>query len=217
MKTMMNKYELKRILLDFFFPNRCPVCNKVIGRMDYICNDCPDKLRYSDKEETLCGGRLISVCRYDSSTEPIVLGAKRNRDGSKLSFMAYTLMRKITDSFDTLPDVLLPVPIYHSDKVKKGYCHTEKICREITELTGIPTVTAVSKIKKTAQQKSRGREQRLVNLKGCFAVTNENALKGKHVLVIDDVTTTGSTLTEIHHTIENCDPAAVDFAVFART
>lgn len=214
---MMNKYELKRILLDFLFPNRCPVCNKVIGRMDYICNDCPDKLRYSDKEETLCGGRLISVCRYDSSTEPIVLGAKRNRDGSKLSFMAYTLMRKITDRFDTLPDVLLPVPIYHSDKVKKGYCHTEKICREITELTGIPTVTAVSKIKKTAQQKSLGREQRLVNLKGCFAVTDENALKGKHVLVIDDVTTTGSTLTEIYHTIENCDPAAVDFAVFART
>lgn len=214
---MMNKYELKRILLDFLFPNRCPVCNKVIGRMDYICNDCPDKLRYSDKEETLCGGRLINVCRYDNSTEPIVLGAKRNRDGSKLSFMAYTLMRKITDSFDTLPDVLLPVPIYHSDKVKKGYCHTEKICREITELTGIPTVTAVSKIKKTAQQKSLGREQRLVNLKGCFAVTDENALKGKHVLVIDDVTTTGSTLTEIYHTIENCDPAAVDFAVFART
>ena len=131
--------------------------------------------------------------------------------------MAYTLMRKITESYDTLPDVLLPVPIYHSDKVKKGYCHTEKICREITELTGIPTVSAVAKIKKTAQQKSLGREKRLVNLKGCFSVTDENALRGKHVLVIDDVTTTGSTLTEIYHTIENCDPAAVDFAVFART
>lgn len=204
---MMNKYELKRILLDFFFPNRCPVCNKVIGRMDYICNDCADKFQYSNKEEALCGG----------SAEHIVLGAKRNRDGSKLSFMAYTLMRKITESYDTLPDVLLPVPIYHSDKVKKGYCHTEKICREITELTGIPTVSAVAKIKKTAQQKSLGREKRLVNLKGCFAVTDENALKGKHILVIDDVTTTGSTLTEIYHTIENCDPAAVDFAVFART
>lgn len=214
---MMNKYELKRILLDFFFPNRCPVCNKVIGRMDYICNDCADKFQYSNKEEALCGGRLISVCRYSGSAEHIVLGAKRNRDGSKLSFMAYTLMRKITESYDTLPDVLLPVPIYHSDKVKKGYCHTEKICREITELTGIPTVSAVAKIKKTAQQKSLGREKRLVNLKGCFAVTDENVLKGKHILVIDDVTTTGSTLTEIYHTIENCDPAAVDFAVFART
>lgn len=213
----MNKYELKRILLDFFFPNRCPVCNKVIGRMDYICNNCTDKLQYIDKEETLCGGRLIAVCRYNCNTEPIVLGAKRNRDGGKISFMAYTLMRKITESFDTLPDVLLPVPIYRTDKAKKGYCHTEKICREITELTGIPTVTAVSKIKKTAQQKSLGREKRLVNLKDCFAVTDESAIKGKHVLVIDDVTTTGSTLAEIYHTIENCDPAAVDFAVFART
>lgn len=213
----MNKYELKRILLDFFFPNRCPVCNKVIGRMDYICNNCTDKLQYIDKEETLCGGRLIAVCRYNCNTEPIVLGAKRNRDGGKISFMAYTLMRKITESFDTLPDVLLPVPIYRTDKAKKGYCHTEKICREITELTGIPTVTAVSKIKKTAQQKSLSREKRLVNLKDCFAVTDESAIKGKHVLVIDDVTTTGSTLAEIYHTIENCDPAAVDFAVFART
>lgn len=185
--------------------------------MDYICNDCADNFQYCSKEEVLCGGRLISVCRYNSSSEHIVLGAKRNRDGGKISFMAYTLMQKITESFDTLPDVLLPVPIYHTDKVRKGYCHTEKICREITELTGIPTVTAVAKIKKTAQQKSLGREKRLVNLKGCFAVTDENALKDKHVLVIDDVTTTGSTLAEIYHTIEKCDPAAVDFAVFART
>ena len=179
---MMNKYELKRILLDFFFPNRCPVCNKVIGRMDYICNDCADKFQYSNKEEALCGGRLISVCRYSGSAEHIVLGAKRNRDGSKLSFMAYTLMRKITESYDTLPDVLLPVPIYHSDKVKKGYCHTEKICREITELTGIPTVSAVAKIKKTAQQKSLGREKRLVNLKGSLPLPMRMPLKANTFL-----------------------------------
>lgn len=55
---MMNKYELKRILLDFFFPNRCPVCNKVIGRMDYICNDCADKFQYSNKEEASAAAGL---------------------------------------------------------------------------------------------------------------------------------------------------------------
>lgn len=214
---MMNKYELKRIVLDVFFPNRCPVCNKVIGRMDYICDKCADEFSYNEKEESLCGGRLLSVCRYNTKTSPIVIGAKKHRDGSKLSFMAYTIIQKITGQYDTLPDILVPVPSYHTDNLKKGYSHTEKICREISEITGIPTVTAVAKIRKTAQQKTLTKDERLVNLKDSFAVTNKNALNGKHILIIDDVATTGATLTEMYHTIENCGCTAIDFAVFART
>lgn len=86
MKMMMNKYELKRILLDWFFPNRCPLCSKVIGRMDYICDKCACEFEYNEKEESLCGGRLLSVCRYNKKTSPVVIGAKKHRDGSKISF-----------------------------------------------------------------------------------------------------------------------------------
>lgn len=216
----MNEYELKRILLDFFFPNRCPVCNKVIGRMDYICDKCSAEFSYNKKEEALCGGRLISVCRYNNKTSPIVIGAKKHRDGSKISFMAYTLVQRITESYDTLPDIIVPVPLFHADKLKKGYSHTEKICGEISEITGIPTVTAVAKTRKTAQQKTLTRNERQTNLKDCFAVTDAAVLDGKHILIIDDVTTTGATLSEIYRTIkdcENCECHAIDFAVFART
>lgn len=220
MKMAMNKYEIKRILLDFFFPNRCPVCNKVIGRMDYICDNCSAEFGYNEKDESLCGGKLISVCRYNDKTSPIVIGAKKHRDGSKISFMAYTIVKKITETYDTLPDVIVPVPLFHSDKLKKGYSHTEKICREITEITGIPTVNAVAKIKKTAQQKTLSRDKRQTNLKDCFAVTDAKAIDKKHILIIDDVTTTGATLSEVYCTItncENCECTAIDFAVFART
>ena len=109
MKMMMNKYELKRILLDWFFPNRCPLCSKVIGRMDYICDKCACEFEYNEKEESLCGGRLLSVCRYNNKTSPVVIGAKKHRDGSKISFMAYTLVQKITGCYETLPDVIVPV------------------------------------------------------------------------------------------------------------
>lgn len=102
MKMMMNKYELKRILLDWFFPNRCPLCSKVIGRMDYICDKCACEFEYNKKEESLCGGRLLSVCRYNKKTSPVVIGAKKHRDGSKISFMAYTLVQKITGYYETL-------------------------------------------------------------------------------------------------------------------
>ena len=78
MKMMMNKYELKRILLDCFFPNRCPLCSKVIGRMDYICDKCACEFEYNEKEESLCGGRLLSVCRYNKKTSPVVIGAKKH-------------------------------------------------------------------------------------------------------------------------------------------
>ena len=158
MKTMMNKYELKRTLLDVFFPNRCPVCNKVIGRMDYICDSCADSFVYDDKQYSLCGRSLLCVCRYNNKTMPVVIGAKKHRDGSKLSFMAYTVMQKITAHYDTLPDVLLPVPVHTSDKIRKGYSHIEKVCREISEITGIPTVNAVAKTRNTAQQKTLSKD-----------------------------------------------------------
>lgn len=216
MKTMMNKYELKRTLLDVFFPNRCPVCNKVIGRMDYICDRCADSFVYDNKQYSLCGRPLLCVCRYNNKTMPVVIGAKKHRDGSKLSFMAYTVMQKIIAHYDTLPDVLLPVPVHTSDKIRKGYSHIEKVCREISEITGIPTVNAVAKTRKTAQQKTLSKDERQKNLHDCFSVTDKQALKGKHVLIIDDVMTTGSTLTEVYNTIADCGCSAIDFAVFAK-
>lgn len=213
----MNKYELKRTLLDVFFPNRCPVCNKVIGRMDYICKECADEFEYTFSAEKFCTGRLLSVCRYDEKSSRIVLGAKRSRDGSKLSFMAYTLMKCITQHYDVLPDILVPVPMYSSDKRRKGYSHTEKICGELSELTGIPVIKAVRKIRRTKEQKSLKRKDRLDNLKGCFALSEADKLRGKHILVVDDVSTTGATLEEVFRTLLDAECDAVDFAVFART
>ena len=72
--------------------------------MDYICKECGEEFEYSYTAQKFCTGRLLCVCRYDDKSSRIVLGAKRNRDGSKLSFMAYTLMKCITQSdFDILP------------------------------------------------------------------------------------------------------------------
>ena len=73
---------------------------------------------------------------------------------------------------------------------------------------------------KTAQQKTLGKKERESNLDNCFTVTEPTKLNGKHILIIDDVTTTGATLTEMYKTINNCEGclcAAIDFAVFART
>ena len=131
--------------------------------------------------------------------------------------MAYTLMKCITQHYDTLPDVLVPVPMYSSDKRKKGYSHTEKICAELSELTGIPVVKAVEKVRRTKEQKSLKRKDRLDNLKGSFALSDAEALCGKHILVVDDVSTTGATLDEVFRTLLPSECAAVDFAVFART
>ena len=71
-----------------------------------------------------------------------------------------------------------------------------------------------------AQQKTLGKKERESNLDNCFTVTEPTKLNGKHILIIDDVTTTGATLTEMYKTINNCEGClctAIDFAVFART
>ena len=75
----------------------------------------------------------------------------------------------------------------------------------------------MEKIRRTKEQKSLKRKDRLDNLKGSFALTDAKALSGKHILVVDDVSTTGATLEEVFRTLLPSECDAVDFAVFART
>ena len=147
-----------------------------------------------------------------------MLGAKQERSGAKLDFMAYEIFACLTAcGVLSYIDYIVPVPMYYSDKLKRGYNHTEKICAELSRLTGIKTLNALKKTKRTNRQKELSRKERLVNLKNSFTVICGEQLKGKSILVIDDVTTTGATFISILESLEKSGCADIAFAAFAKT
>lgn len=92
-------------------------------------------------------------------------------------------------------DLLIPVPLHPKKEAMRSYNQSALLCKGIGEITGTEVTTKnLSRIKFTESQTLKTREERVRNVKDAFVAKNEEALKGCHVLLVDDVLTTGATL-----------------------
>lgn len=93
-------------------------------------------------------------------------------------------------------DVLVPVPLSKQKMKKRGYNQSEAIARGMQSILAIPTdTTSFTRVVNTRSQTNLSVSERAENVKRAFAVSNDKALRDKHILLIDDVLTTGATLT----------------------
>ncbi len=105
-------------------------------------------------------------------------------------------------------DALIPLPLHISKKRKRGYNQAEKICQGLSAATRIPVWNdIVRRNRSTESQTRKDRAARWENMKGKFSLKNIEKAKGKHLLLVDDVITTGATLEACGQTlleIPNC-------------
>lgn len=91
-------------------------------------------------------------------------------------------------------DVLLPVPLHRKRQRKRGYNQSEWIARGVAAVVGLPVCTAaVERTANTDTQTHKSAFERWQNVEGIFEIRQPEVLEGKHVLIIDDVLTTGAT------------------------
>jgi ComF family protein len=92
-------------------------------------------------------------------------------------------------------DIIIPVPLHQSKKRKRGFNQSESVSEGISSVTGLKLDTAsLVRVSASATQTKRSRYDRWTNVDGIFRVADPFKLKGKHVLLVDDVITTGSTI-----------------------
>lgn len=95
----------------------------------------------------------------------------------------------------TMPDALVPVPLYAARKKKRGYNQAELLCTGMAEMLELPVWNdIVIRSALTETQTRKNRIQRWQNMEGKFSVIQPAAIQGKHLLLVDDVVTTGATL-----------------------
>jgi ComF family protein len=91
--------------------------------------------------------------------------------------------------------LIIPVPLHPSKKRIRGFNQSEYISEGVSAVTGLPVDTnSLLRILQSATQTRRTRYERWTNVEGIFSVADPGALRGKHVLLVDDVITTGSTI-----------------------
>jgi ComF family protein len=92
-------------------------------------------------------------------------------------------------------DVIIPVPLHKSKKRKRGFNQSELISNGLSEITGLPVdLTSLKRIASSDTQTKRSRFERWLNVEDIFQVEDYQKLEGKHILLVDDVITTGSTI-----------------------
>jgi ComF family protein len=197
--------------LNLFFPDLCTVCNERLSEGEqYICTDCllllPKTnfhLQPDNRLEQFLAGRIpfqhiAAYAHYvkGGRIQQIIHELKYNHNPHIGRFIGELCGENIESSnFISTIDLIVPVPLHPKKQKKRGYNQSLEICKGISSITGIPidNETLIRTINNPSQTKN-SRFDRWKNVENIFSLTNESTFENKHILLVDDVITTGSTI-----------------------
>lgn len=121
-----------------------------------------------------------------------------------------------TSGFTRGIDMIIPVPLHASRLRRRGYNQSELIAGGISLATGLPLALKIlTRSSGSATQTKKSRYDRWANVEGIFTVTDNESLKGKHILLVDDVITTGSTIEACVNELVKAEGVKVSVAAIA--
>lgn len=188
-------------LLDRITPPVCSVCGEPFsGAMTtaFRCWNCEDRRVAFDF--------AISAFKASGPLRELIHSFKYSRDLSLRGLLAEALLPALEDE-RLIPEdlsqwLLVPVPLYFYREMGRGFNQSWEICQRLSQSTGIPCSEVLRRKRHTRSQARLQRQQRLDNLKGIFALKRRFPwqkklwLKGRRILLVDDVLTTGATAHE---------------------
>lgn len=207
-------------LLDILFPRHCNVCGELLSAQESdICLNCLHSLPKIPPQaiieiEKIFWGK-IEVERaasyiyyhkgspYNSIIHALKYGS-RPWVGENFAYLA--AKEFIESGFFKDIDIIIPLPLSRKKKRKRGYNQSDYIANGISRATGIPIVkNAVKRTVSNESQTHKNRDERWHNVQGIFSVESTDELSGKHILLVDDILTTGATIASCAKTIqESC-------------
>jgi len=231
----MTMLSLWTRILDLISPRSCAVCGNRLSITEHaVCTSCYLHLPrttyqftpYDNPMTQLFWGlstvnRAAALLFYEPHGEAAQLVydlkyADRPDIGEDMGRMMAEEMR-MAGYFDGI-DAVIPVPLSPKRKRQRGYNQSEMLARGISEVTGIPVLPKALRRKHFRQsQTTLMRHQRQENVADLFILGDTNGLEGKHVLLVDDVCTTGATLTACANTLQAVPSLCVSVLTLALT
>lgn len=185
-------------ILAIFAPYDCLGC----GREGMLaCSDCVKGFRSPRSAN--------AVAVYEGIAKDLVLHLKSSGAQSAATIMATTMRPAIVGH-----PVLVPVPTATSRIRRRGYDQSSLIARALSRQSSLGMLYCLSRLGQT-RQRGANRQQRLVQLQSAFLVTKPSSVRGRHLLLIDDVTTTGASLEAAATSLLAAGAARVDALCFA--
>ena len=191
--------------LDVLYPTKCVVCRRRLPPgIPSICPVCRETLPYAAGIHTK--GKYIDECVsaviYDGAVREAILRYKFG--DAQIYHVAFgeLVAERIYEDLQGEFDVLSWVPLAPDRRRERGYDQVELIAGNVSRRLRIPLVPLLKKRRGvSAQSLTNSPEERRANIAGAYRVIDPDAVRGKRILIIDDVVTTGSTLSECAKTL----------------
>ena len=218
-------------VFEIVFPSACACCGRVLVHGErQVCVHCLTQFaetRYSPRPdnpvERLLTGRIDCIAatslyhfRKGSTVQQAVHAMKFHRNPDLCLLMGRRMGLDLMQSgrFDDV-DLLVPVPLHWLRWLQRGYNQSGLLCRGMSEAMHKPVAPrALLRHRHTRQQSLQRSAQRAANVEDAFRVRQAALLKGKHVLLVDDVLTTGDTLTACADALSSVPGLRLSVATF---
>ena len=226
--------------LDLVLPPRCLSCGVTVASLGTLCPGCWRAITFLgapccaccgvpfdfDLGATgLCGAcaahqppfdRARAVMRYDESSRQLVLALKHG-DRLHLAPALAQWMRRAGDALLAEADLLVPVPLHWTRLFARRYNQAAVLALALSKAGGPPVLAdALIRRRRTPSQGMKNAVARRRNVAGAFALHRKDAVKGKRIVLIDDVLTTGATVEECARVLKRGGAAKVEVLTLAR-
>lgn len=222
-------------LCDTLFPRQCPVCGRRLALTEsHVCATCLYRLPLvpcSDPADNVVTKAFEGFMPIEKATAMFyyhhespyrkILFSLKYEGNPQIGreFGRMWARRLMSQHFFDGIDLLIPLPLANKRKRQRGYNQSEWIAKGITDITGIPVETDI--VRRTVSNPTQthlNKTDRYVNVEGIFQLSHAERLRGKHILLIDDVMTTGATLISCGRTLlAQAEDTRISIFVLAKT
>ena len=228
-------------IIEFLFPSGCPLCGQSVSIHGELCGDCwscfdwingpkcrccgypfPDD--YEPNEKFMCpvcaAGKndldyTRAACVYDDFSRTAMLPFKHGGRIKYATFMSRAMIWALRD-VDISPDIVMPVPLATKRLFKRGYNQATLLARPISAVYNAKLDVDSVHREYRENMGHKTHAQRQQHIRGVFSVIKPENIRGKKILLVDDVMTSGATLAELSRVLRHAGAAAVYGVVFCR-
>jgi competence protein ComFC len=227
---------------SLFYPATCVVCAASVERSEYLCGDCRERAprivppfcaKCSEPfagaitETFSCANCQHRVLHFDCAvaayrSRGLVRNVLHQFKYGKQRHLRYPIAEWLGESLQDPRlrgrhfDLVVPVPLHPTRERERGFNQAALLAERLAASAAIPLRPALDRIRYTTTQTAYDRAERMENLHGAFRLRKKEDVRGLHVLLIDDVLTTGSTLSECARILRAAGAVSVHAATAAR-